>query len=165
MPFVLATILDFNWFILTFKEQIQSFVFEEVTGFESRSGHNFPTRATEIAAKWVHFFLVFRYSAAWTPVPHTFDRAAFEALCTISHSARDVRDGKDLLLEHSSKAEVCFDKFQAVRRRLAAISRGPPAKKRPYILVFRVVGKDKPSAMKTTLLGTSGWHEENEKTK
>lgn len=165
MPFVLATILDFNWFILTFKEQIQSFVFEEVTGFESRSEHNFPRRVTEIAAKWVHFFLIFRYSASWTPVPHTFDWATFEALCTISHSARDVRDGKDLLLEHSSKVEVCFDKFQAVRRRLAAISRGPPAKKRPYILVFRVVGKDKWSAMKATLLGKSGWHEENEKNK
>lgn len=165
MPFVLAIILDYNWCLPTFKEQIQLFVFEEVTGFEWRRGRNFPSRATEIAAKWVHLFLIFRDRAAWSPVPHTFDRATFEALCTVSHSARDVRDGKDLLLEHSSKTEVCLDKFKAVRRRLAAISRGPATKKRPHILVFRVVGKDKPNTMKATLLGKAGCHEENEKNK
>lgn len=100
ISFVLVIILDFKWTPPVFKEWMKLFIFEEVT-----------SRVIEIADN--------EHTSFWfsdtVQIEHQFPTlltATFETICTISHSARDVRDGKALQLEYSRKIEICVDKFK-----------------------------------------------------
>lgn len=129
--------MDFNWFPPTFKEQIKSFIFEEVTGFESRSGHNFSSRVIVIADKWAHFFFILWYSTGWASVSHplTEQRLKLSAQ-SLTQSEKSERQNSPIRKQQqnrhvcwrnqSSQKTVCCDQT-------CSVSRGPPDKKRPYM--------------------------------